>query len=210
MKLPPIRVTDVMVDWMEGWGNSPNWHVVLSRAPEPEEFDGRWEQLGPCYRAQVDPLVQFLFWERPGEGFGGRVYDLKMMDGSTRSLKGPWSSRSAIINQVFADRPPCIEMAYVTEDELKGTSIGENQVYCWMSGNVLTEHLAAFLIERRFVVAQRVSADPAHGVNAPRKVIHGKIRVAWLTSKDGSESYFRPMYLSGPKNAEDTITKEVL
>lgn len=42
-------------------------------------------------------------------GFGGRSFVLNMADGTTKTIKGPWSSRPGIMNNFF---PPCMEVKY--------------------------------------------------------------------------------------------------
>ena len=60
-----------------------------------------FERKGPLYFAYEESsgLVRFFFYNGPGNGFGGREYRLRMKDGSTAVLKGPWSSNSDAMNK---------------------------------------------------------------------------------------------------------------
>ena len=42
--------------------------------------------------------VRFFFYDKPSHGFGGSKYELKLIDGSTATLIGPWSSNSTCMN----------------------------------------------------------------------------------------------------------------
>jgi len=60
-------------------------------------------------------------------GFGGRKFTIRMTDGTTREIRGPWSSNSTAINIILASNG---ETRKVTE-----VIIGEGgKDYCYMSG----------------------------------------------------------------------------
>ena len=68
-----------------------------------------WEERGGYYRAQYGDLIQYFAYDGPGRGFGGAKFDIVMSDGEKRTLIGPWSSSSGVINHVFCDREPVTE-----------------------------------------------------------------------------------------------------
>ena len=45
-----------------------------------------------------------MLYHDPGNenGFGGRAFTLEMQNGTTRRIKGPWSSNSGVVNRVLA------------------------------------------------------------------------------------------------------------
>jgi len=102
------------VNWMEGWANPPKLEIHLDRYPESGQFV--YEETQGCYFAvdQETGVVRYFYYERPGRGYGGRTFDLKMKDGSTRSLIGPWSSRCQCMNEVGF--PHSVECVIITED----------------------------------------------------------------------------------------------
>lgn len=91
-----MKVRNIAIDWMEGWGNDPEIYVLVDKMPDFDEY--LFEKRGSLYFAEKEGLVRFFSYTRPGEGFGGTEFKLKMKDGSTTVLKGPWSSRSSAMN----------------------------------------------------------------------------------------------------------------
>jgi hypothetical protein len=93
------------IDWFQEWDNAPRLCAVVDSFPR-EGFV--YEERGGIYWAQVDELVSFFFYEKPGDGFGGSRYELTMKDGSTKILIGPWSSSTDAANaQGF---PPSVDV----------------------------------------------------------------------------------------------------
>lgn len=65
-----------------------------------------------AYRAVnlQDSSVSFFLHNTKNEnGYGGRVYDLNMSDGSVETIKGPWSGSAKAINTIFAHCTPAID-----------------------------------------------------------------------------------------------------
>lgn len=78
------------------YSNRPSLKLVLDRKFDHEAC--RWEQKGKYFYAEQDGFYHFL--AHSGEdknlgGFGGRVWDIVMKDGTPRALAGPWSGNSA-------------------------------------------------------------------------------------------------------------------
>lgn len=72
-------------------------------------FCGKFEERSGIYRAQDGDVVEYFSYDKPGGGFGGREFTLDMVDGTQRTLIGPWSSRAGVVNKFFPDREPIIE-----------------------------------------------------------------------------------------------------
>ena len=70
---------------------------------EAKELDGG--EL--AYRAEKDGEVLFFVHDLSNEtGYGRWMFQVTMTDGEVRTITGPWSSRSFIINAAFPEYPP--------------------------------------------------------------------------------------------------------
>jgi len=110
--LPEIR--DIRVSWNLGVHNDPELQILLTRIAESEEF--RYRERSGCYFAHVGCEVRFKYHSgepEQQEGYAGRHFDLKMMNGTRKVLKGPWSSRAGVMNARF--NPKCMD-AHITAD----------------------------------------------------------------------------------------------
>lgn len=58
-------------------------------------------------------IVEFFSYSGEGRGYGGNKFYLEMADGTERCLKGPWSSRSGVMNR--AGFEPCSEITLQTK-----------------------------------------------------------------------------------------------
>lgn len=115
----PVQILDADVEWYHGYANTPGIKLLLSRT---FDFDvARYEERDCLYLAQDGVLVDFYFYSRPGDGYGGRHFELTMIDGSKRTLKGPWSSNSQAVGEKFnvelmevsyTDNPKSFERGY--------------------------------------------------------------------------------------------------
>lgn len=65
---------------------------------------------GVAYLALDGEIGSFFFHAPRNEtGFGGAEFELKMEDGSVRSIKGPWSSSCSSVNKLFRLEDPLVE-----------------------------------------------------------------------------------------------------
>ena len=108
-----MKVISGNVRWMEGWGNRPTIEIAVDKLPDRSEF--RYEQRDSLYYAELDGLVNFFSYSRPGEGYGGRRFDLVMTDGSKKTLVGPWSSRAGAMNSYGFG--PCLDVSICEGEE---------------------------------------------------------------------------------------------
>lgn len=76
----------------------------------------RFEKRNNCYFAERDGFVRFFYYKKPGDGYDGGHFHLKMKDGSEETLIGPWSSRSSVMNQ--EGFTPCKEAAITDDPEV--------------------------------------------------------------------------------------------
>ena len=92
----------------EGLNNKNDWELKLII---PKDLWSVWdnnenfiyENKEWAYFAE-DPTTgrvrYFSYHGKPGTGFGGHTYHLPMVDGSTATLIGPWSSNSQAMNTI--------------------------------------------------------------------------------------------------------------
>ena len=94
-----MNIIGMNIDWLMEFGNRPHLQVLLDEFPT----EGLWEKKDGVYRCINGAMIQFLCYEQPGGGFGGRTFTLPMIDGSTEELIGPWSGSSSNVNAAFKD-----------------------------------------------------------------------------------------------------------
>jgi hypothetical protein len=60
---------------------------------------------GLLYVAELEGYVRFFLGDpdRPGRGYDGARFTLRLADGSTETLIGPFSSRPDVVNRVFPE-----------------------------------------------------------------------------------------------------------
>jgi hypothetical protein len=104
-----MKVLQARIDWMQQFANPPSLYILVDKMPTVHQY----EQRGPLYFGENDGLVNFFAYSKPDQGYGGREFKLMMKDGSIKVLKGPWSSRAAVMNG--AGFTPCQEVA-ITDD----------------------------------------------------------------------------------------------
>lgn len=94
-----MKVLDANIDPMNGYSNPAKLHLLVDKIPERSEMV--YEQKGSLYFAEKDGLCKFYAYTAPGNGYGGNEFTINMKDGTTKVLKGPWSSRSGCMNRFF-------------------------------------------------------------------------------------------------------------
>jgi hypothetical protein len=108
-----MKIIDARVDWFEEYDNAPSLRVLFDKEPDYKTL--RYQKKGCLYLAQQGPFVNFFYYTRPGEGYGGRVFSIVLEDDTPVDLVGPWSSNSSCLNQ--AGFTPCREIAYASDLE---------------------------------------------------------------------------------------------
>ena len=106
-----MKILKARIEWMLKYANAPNIRLLVDKLPDHKDL--RYERRGNLYFAEKDGYADFYSYSRPDEGFGGREFRLTMVDGSEAVLKGPWSSRAAVMNG--AGFPPTIPVS-ITDD----------------------------------------------------------------------------------------------
>lgn len=98
--------------------NLPTLEVLVDKIPDHNSLV--YEQKGNSYFAEKDGYVNFFYYQRPGEGYGGRKFTINV-NGEQKDLIGPWSSNSESMFQAgfqrsidvsLTDDPKAFEKGY--------------------------------------------------------------------------------------------------
>ena len=108
--------------------NQPQRLELVIRVDAPNGLPSWSDYLYECeedslYMGFYGHLVQYFAYSEPGRGYGGARVDITMMDGESRTLIGPWSSRTGVINYAFKDTfTPCVDVRITTGKDLHKAS----------------------------------------------------------------------------------------
>ena len=108
-----MEALDARVDWYLEFANSPKLILLVDKIPDSDDFV--FEQRGNLYFAEKDGGVRFFAYSGPDRGFAGRHFPIKMNDGTTKKLIGPWSSRAGCMND--AGFTKCVDIAYTDDPQ---------------------------------------------------------------------------------------------
>jgi hypothetical protein len=120
-----MNLLDAQVEWYHDCCNLPTFRLLVDDWPRGEF---RYLKRGYLYYAQHEGAVEFKYYARPGNGYGGHLYRLPMLDGSIAELKGPWSSSASAMNgaRMFehyaevakTEAEPCTVVSYTTDPKV--------------------------------------------------------------------------------------------
>lgn len=124
-----MRYVSHSVNTHANFANRPTIELMVDALPKLEDY--RYEKRGNLYFAELEGNVSFFSWTGPGneDGYGGRSFPITMIDGTAVTLKGPWSSRSAVMNA--AGFPLCTEVTIVD----KGMRYASAVTLDWLARN---------------------------------------------------------------------------
>lgn len=103
------------IDRHEGFANPASLLLTVDKLPANDEFIYKEVVFKDqtLYYAECDGVVKFYAHSPSNEhGYAGRIFRLKMEDGSFKDIKGPWSSRAGAMNRYF---PHCVDCV-ITEE----------------------------------------------------------------------------------------------
>lgn len=106
-----MKVLEMRVGWMIGWGNMPSLHALIDDPP-PKDLD-RTYRLFPQNRgmfliSRVEPDVRFT-WEDTEYGGGACGGKFAIEHGGFYQSNGGWSSNVGRINQLRTEQEPVAE-----------------------------------------------------------------------------------------------------
>jgi hypothetical protein len=87
-----MKLVKSSVRMYERYANDALYEIWVEGLPALEEM--RYEKRGSLYYAEKDGYVVFYAYSGPGDGYGGRTFNITLTDGTPLALKGPWSSRA--------------------------------------------------------------------------------------------------------------------
>lgn len=128
-----MEILKANINFKKGYANPPTMRVLVDKIPSVGDMI--YEERAGCYLAEKDGYVNFFYYDRPGEGYGGAIFNrsIKQDDGTTKkvSFKGPWSSRPSAMNMRFDIQ--CVGVSITDEPDVfeKG--------YTFMSGAITLE-----------------------------------------------------------------------
>lgn len=64
--------------------------------PQPETYEAK----GQFFFAEKEGFVRFFSYRGPGDGYCGDTFTVKLIDGTTMEIEGPWSSRCSVMNDM--------------------------------------------------------------------------------------------------------------
>ena len=127
------KIIKVEIDWMDKWANAPQFVVTLDAPIDRDKlvYDslkvGRMG--GTAYKAVLGDYADFMWHDPTNErGYGGRVMPLRLKDGRTVEVKGPWSSNSSDMNKLFG-RPLVTEVTINTPNGLMAGAVLVEPLY---------------------------------------------------------------------------------
>jgi len=88
----------ITIDWMKGWANDPRIFLDIEIPIELskhifEEHRGLFFSVD-----KKSSQVKFFSYHKLSSGYGGAQFNLRMKDGTIKTLVGPWSSRCSVMN----------------------------------------------------------------------------------------------------------------
>ena len=109
-----MEIIDAKIDWKLGWNNSPELQILVDKIPR----DLRYQFREGMFFAEKGGYVSFFAHNGDSEnhkGYSGREFSIVMEDGTSKILRGPWSGRSGVTNQLgFV---PCVEVSLTENPE---------------------------------------------------------------------------------------------
>ena len=112
-----MKVIGAYVDWKHGYQNEPELAVMVDKLHDQSvyKYDKKEIDGYTAYYAQTkEGWVNFLIHNPDNNrGFRGSMFNITMTNDKKVSIKGPWSSRSGVMNALGFE--PCVE---ITTDDI--------------------------------------------------------------------------------------------
>jgi hypothetical protein len=120
-----MDIYDAKVNPHKGYENMPSLEVFLrDRTPDRNELRYKTKKVdnSTLYFAEKDGYVSFFLHNpRDQTGYGGSTFEVTLIDGTKVRVKGPWSSRAAVMNNYF--QPHCMECVFYQEGQRKYSGV---------------------------------------------------------------------------------------
>lgn len=103
-----VKVLDAHVrDWGPEYTNLPDLCVLVESLPPDDAFVWNYRDDIHAFWAQHEGIIRYLFHDGTDEnlgGFFGASFTLRMSDGTTKTIRGPWSGDPRVFWRL-KDRP---------------------------------------------------------------------------------------------------------
>lgn len=101
------------IGWQIGWSTWPKLYATVPQRP-PKTIKYQKHRIGPKQFAYVSqtPLEKYYLFadpEHPGGGFGGNIFEIPLVDGTTDTLIGPGAGGAYLLNHY--DLGPVIDVS---------------------------------------------------------------------------------------------------
>jgi hypothetical protein len=134
-----MKVLKAKVDWHLEYDNHPTLTVLVDSMPNYDTLV--FNEINGIYYSIQDGYASYLYYVKPGEGFAGRTFTLKMVDGTTRTLIGPWSSRAGCVNTTLyehdSSKGPIVDVTMTDDPDVYSGKV----IKCFFAG-AITMNLA--------------------------------------------------------------------
>lgn len=110
-----MKLIDAGIDWREDVSNDPVLELLVDEIPVRSEMRFQHDEERGLWYGEKDGFVRFYFWSGPENegGFGGHNFTIQTVDGEEVTLRGPYSSRSSVMNKVGFG--PCVGVRITTD-----------------------------------------------------------------------------------------------
>lgn len=165
-----MKILKARVDWMKDFDNHPNLVVLVDAIPNSDELV--YNEIKGIYYSIKDGYASYLYYVKPGDGFAGRVFTVKMVDGTSRDLKGPWSSRAGCVNTTLhehdSSKGPIVDVTITDEPDVYSGKV----IKCFFHG-AITLQLAeqAAKMARCYLVKEKNHGDIVFHPSMDKKFI---------------------------------------
>ncbi len=175
-----MKILGAVVDWNDHYDNAPQLVIAVDELPGNEAYSYASKPLTggrTLYRAEHDGFVRFYLHNPNDEhGYGERSFKLRSHHGEEFTIKGPWSSRSGVVNQHFS--PHCTEVMYALDpDHLKvcpprgiGIYSGVATLDVAIEATAITGNWLVRIVDRS---SAEVSYEPVMRRSTPKRIMNG-------------------------------------
>ena len=132
-----MKILRAEVNWQFGYANSPELKILVDKLPTKFLYQEIPVPGGIFYLAETEGEVRFFVSTSDKHGYGGGTFDITLISGEKRSVKGPWSSRAGVANYYLPN--PCLSCALTNEKEVF------DRGYTFFSGHVLVSKVEEYL-----------------------------------------------------------------
>lgn len=107
-----MKILESRVEWYLDYGNDPKFEILVDKIPRKIIYS-HYPELNHSgiYYGENEGFVSFFYHDINDQtGYGGAKFELELDDGTTRIIRGPWSSRAECMPE------PCLDVS-LTENK---------------------------------------------------------------------------------------------